>query len=251
MTTWYTERAVKFIEKNKNQPFFLYVPHSMPHVPLYVSDKFQGKSQRGLYGDVIMEIDWSVGQIVAALKKHKLDRRTLVIFTSDNGPWLNYGTHSGLALPLREGKGTTWDGGQREPTVMWWPGQVPAGHVCREVAGTIDILPTLAKLAGIRQLPQGHKIDGHDIWPLIPGARRTPGARTRPTTSTGDDTCRLSAADAGNCISPMPIAVLPDERGGPEANRSGTSRSVPDWHCSTWPRTSARPPTSSATTPKW
>ena len=169
LTTWYTERAVKFIEKNKNQPFFLYVPHSMPHVPLYVSDKFQGKSQLGLYGDVIMEIDWSVGQIVAALKKHKLDRRTLVIFTSDNGPWLNYGTHSGLALPLREGKGTTWDGGQREPTVMWWPGPVPAGHVCREVAGTIAILPTLAKLAGIRQLPQGHKIDGHDIWPLISG----------------------------------------------------------------------------------
>ena len=169
LTTWYTERAVKFIAKNKNQPFFLYVPHSMPHVPLYVSDKFQGKSQRGLYGDVIMEIDWSVGQIVAALKKHKLDRRTLVIFTSDNGPWLNYGTHSGLALPLREGKGTTWDGGQREPTVMWWPGQVPAGHVCREVAGTIDILPTLAQLAGIQQLPQEHTIDGHDIWPLISG----------------------------------------------------------------------------------
>ena len=169
LTTWYTDRAVKFIEKNKKQPFFLYVPHSMPHVPLYVSDKFQGKSQRGLYGDVIMEIDWSVGQIVAALKKHKLDRRTLVIFTSDNGPWLNYGTHSGLALPLREGKGTTWDGGQREPTVMWWPGQVPAGHVCREVAGTIDILPTLAQLAGIQQLPQEHTIDGHDIWPLISG----------------------------------------------------------------------------------
>ena len=169
LTTWYTERAVKFIAKNKNQPFFLYVPHSMPHVPLYVSDKFKGKSQRGLYGDVIMEIDWSVGQIVAALKKHKLDRRTLVIFTSDNGPWLNYGTHSGLALPLREGKGTTWDGGQREPTVMWWPGQVPAGHVCREVAGTIDILPTLAQLAGIQQLPQEHTIDGRDIWPLISG----------------------------------------------------------------------------------
>ena len=169
LTTWYTQRAVKFIENNKDQPFFLYVPHSMPHVPLYVSDKFQGKSKRGLYGDVIMEIDWSVGQIVATLKKHKLDRNTLVIFTSDNGPWLNYGTHSGLALPLREGKGTTWDGGQREPTVMWWPGQVPAGHVCGEVAGTIDILPTLAGLAGIKQLPQKHKIDGHDIWPLIAG----------------------------------------------------------------------------------
>ena len=171
LTTWYTERAVRFIDKNKDQPFFLYVPHSMPHVPLYVSSKFQGKSQRGLYGDVIMEIDWSVGQIVEALRKHGLERNTLVIFTSDNGPWLNYGTHSGRALPLREGKGTSWDGGQREPTVMYWPGQIPEGTVCNEVAGTIDILPTLARLAGIKKLPQKHKIDGHNIWPLISGQK--------------------------------------------------------------------------------
>ena len=171
LTTWYTERAVKFIGRNKDRPFFLYVPHSMPHVPLYVSKKFAGKSKRGLYGDVIMEIDWSVGQIIKALKKHDLDKNTLVIFTSDNGPWLSYGTHSGRAVPLREGKGTTWDGGQREPTVMWWPGQIPRGHVCREVAGTIDILPTLARLAGISKLPQGHKIDGKDIWPLMSGQK--------------------------------------------------------------------------------
>src|SRR5205807_2089366 len=148
LTTWYTERAVKFIEKNKDRPFFLYVPHSMPHVPLHVSDKFKGKSQQGLYGDVIMEIDWSVGQILAALKKHGLDEQTLVIFTSDNGPWLSYGDHAGSAGPLREGKGTTWDGGQREPCLMRWPGKIPAGAVCREPAMTIDLLPTLAKLAG-------------------------------------------------------------------------------------------------------
>ncbi|MBL7224136.1 MAG: sulfatase [Candidatus Brocadiae bacterium] len=167
LTTWYAERAVKFIEKSKDRPFFLYVAHSMPHVPLFVSDKFKGKSKRGLYGDVISEIDWSVGQIRATLEKHGLAENTLFIFTSDNGPWLSYGEHSGRALPLREGKGTTWDGGVREPTVMWWPGKIPAGTVCSEPAMTIDILPTLAGLIGAK-LP-AHKIDGLDIWPLISG----------------------------------------------------------------------------------
>ena len=117
--------------KNKDRPFFLYVPHTMPHVPLRVSDKFRGKSKAGLYGDVIEEIDWSVGQILAALKKHGLDEKTLVIFTSDNGPWLSYGNHAGSAGPLREGKGTVWEGGVREPCIVRWPGHVPAGTVCR------------------------------------------------------------------------------------------------------------------------
>lgn len=171
LTTWYTEHAVKFIEKNKEKPFLLYVPHSMPHVPLYVSDKFKGKTKRGLYGDVIAEIDWSVGQILDALAKHKLDRKTLVIFTSDNGPWLSYGSHAGSAGPLREGKGTTWDGGQREPTIMWWPGKIPAGKQCDELAAAIDILPTIAGITGA-ELPK-HKIDGVDISDLLfkPGAK--------------------------------------------------------------------------------
>jgi arylsulfatase A-like enzyme len=167
LTTWYTERAVKFIENNKDRPFFLYVPHSMPHVPLHVSDKFTGKSTQGLYGDVIMEIDWSVGEILAALKKHNLDERTLVIYTSDNGPWLSYGNHAGSAGPLREGKMTTWEGGVRLPCFMRWPGKIPARTVCREPAMTIDIVPTVAKLAGA-ELPK-HPIDGLDIWPLISG----------------------------------------------------------------------------------
>ncbi|UCH64010.1 MAG: sulfatase [Fidelibacterota bacterium] len=171
LTTWYTERAVEFIEQHQDRPFLLYVPHSMPHVPIYVSDKFKGKSEQGLYGDVIMEIDWSVGQILKALKRHGLDENTLVIYTSDNGPWLSYGNHAGSALPLREGKGTTWDGGVREPTIMRWPGKIPADRVCREPAMTIDILPTIAGLVGA-ELPQ-HKIDGKDIWPLISGQ---PGA---------------------------------------------------------------------------
>jgi arylsulfatase A-like enzyme len=167
LTTWYTERAVKFIEKNKDRPFFLYVPHNMPHVPLHVSDKFKGKSKLGLYGDVIMEIDWSVGEILAALKKHNIDGQTLLIYTSDNGPWLSYGNHAGSAGPLREGKSTTWEGGVRLPCLMRWPGHIPAGSVCREPAMTIDILPTVAKLAGA-ELPK-HPIDGLDIWPLISG----------------------------------------------------------------------------------
>jgi len=172
LTTWYTERAVQFIEKNKDRPFFLYVAHNMPHVPLHVSDRFMGKSKQGLYGDVIMEIDWSVGEILSALKRLNQDERTLVIFTSDNGPWLSYGDHAGSAGSLREGKMTTWEGGVRMPCLMRWPGHIPPGTVCREPAMTIDLLPTLARLAAA-DLPR-LKIDGLDIWPLLsnqPGAK--------------------------------------------------------------------------------
>lgn len=167
LTTAYTEAAVNFIEDNKSDPFFLYVPHSMVHVPLYVSDKFKGKSQAGLFGDVMMEVDWSVGQILDTLREHQLDDNTLVIFTADNGPWLNYGDHAGSAGPLREGKGTMFDGGCRESCVMWWPGKIPAGTSCSVPAMTIDILPTVAELIGAK-LPD-HKIDGRNIWPLIAG----------------------------------------------------------------------------------
>lgn len=173
LTTWYTEHAVDFIERNQSKPFFLYVPHSMPHVPLHVSDKFKGTSEQGLYGDVIQEIDWSVGQILAAISKAGLDEKTLVIFTSDNGPWLSYGNHAGSAGPLREGKGTCWDGGVREPFVARWTGHVPAGSVCDEPAMMIDLLPTIARLAGA-ELPK-QKIDGLDIWPLLAGEA---GAKT-------------------------------------------------------------------------
>lgn len=167
LTTWYTEHAVDFIERNKDQPFFLYVPHSMPHVPLFVSEKFAGTSSRGLYGDVISEIDWSVGQILQALKTHGLDDHTLVIFTSDNGPWLNYGEHSGMALPLREGKGTAWEGGVRVPFIARWPGKIPSGKTVETPGMTIDLLPTLAGLVGA-DLPE-NPIDGKDIWPILSG----------------------------------------------------------------------------------
>lgn len=167
LTTWYTEKAVHFIERHQDQPFFLYLAHSMPHVPLFVSERHRGKSGQGLYGDVIMEIDWSVGQILQTLQKLGLDENTLVIFTSDNGPWLSYGNHGGSARPLREGKGTAWEGGMRVPCIMRWPTKIPPGTVCREPAMTIDLVPTIAKLTGAK-LPD-HKIDGKDIWPLMSG----------------------------------------------------------------------------------
>lgn len=172
LTTRYTEGAVEFIKRHKDQPFLLYLAHNMPHVPLFVSKKHRGKTAQGLYGDVIAEIDWSVGQILGALKRFGLEDRTLVVFTSDNGPWLSYGNHAGSAGSLREGKGTCWEGGVRVPFVARWPGHIPAGAVCAEPAMTIDLFPTIARLTGA-VLP-AHRIDGLDIWPLLsaqPGAR--------------------------------------------------------------------------------
>ncbi len=168
LTTQYTERAVKFIADNKARPFFLYLAHSMPHVPLFVSDKFKGKSKSGLHGDVMMEIDWSVGEILKALDVHKLADNTLIIFTCDNGPWLSYGNHAGTAGALREGKGTVWEGGVRVPFIARLPGKIPADSECHIPAMMIDILPTVAKLIGA-ELPK-HKIDGKDIFPLLASA---------------------------------------------------------------------------------
>lgn len=168
LTNWYADRAVGFIKANRERPFFLYLAHSMPHVPLFVSDKNAGQTSRGLFGDVIKEIDESVGRILASLEEQGLDRQTLVIFTSDNGPWLSYGNHAGSAGPLREGKGTSFEGGVREPFVARWPGTIPAGSVCREPAMTIDLLPTFAELAGVDRSGD-RPIDGLDIRPLLTG----------------------------------------------------------------------------------
>lgn len=171
LTRMYTERAVSFIERHKGQPFFFYLAHSMPHVPLHVPKEAEGKSQQGLYGDVIQEIDASVGEVLRALEATGEARDTLVIFTTDNGPWLNYGDHAGSAGPLREGKGTCWEGGVRVPCVMRWPGKIPAGTSSDAMLMTIDLLPTLAGLVDAK-LP-AHKIDGLDVWPLLAGS---PGA---------------------------------------------------------------------------
>lgn len=167
LTTQITERSVNFINRNKDHPFFLYVPHPQPHVPLFVSEKFKGKSGRGLYGDVIMEIDWSVGQILNALKANDLDENTVVIFTSDNGPWLSYGNHAGSALPFREGKGTAWEGGHREPFIIRYPNGLKGGRNIDTPVMAIDILPTLAEITG-SALPD-RIIDGKSVWKLLIG----------------------------------------------------------------------------------
>jgi arylsulfatase A len=159
LTTAYTEKALEFIAKNKNRPFFLYFAHAMPHVPLAVSDRAQGKSKRGLYGDAVEEIDWSVGQIMGKLKELGLDEQTLVLYTSDNGPWLQYGIDGGSAGPLRAGKGTVYEGG---------PALTPAGPPPTQIAANIDVLPTFARLAGTKA-PADRVIDGQDLWPLMSG----------------------------------------------------------------------------------
>lgn len=169
LTTEYTRRAVKFIEENKKGPFFLYLPHSMVHIPLGVSEKFKGKSKQGMFGDVMMEVDWSIGEIMKALEKNGMEKNTLVIFTSDNGPWLNFGNHAGTTGGLREGKGTSWEGGQRVPCIMRWPGVIPEGVICNKLASSIDILPTLAAITGA-SLPE-KKIDGINILPLMSGEK--------------------------------------------------------------------------------
>lgn len=177
LTRRYTERAVSFIRSQKDEPFFVYLPHSMVHVPIGVSSGFKGASGHTIYADAVMEIDWSVGQITSVLRELGLDDETMVIFTSDNGPWLPFGDHAGVTGGFREGKGTTFEGGMREPGIFWMPGRIPAGQVSSEIATTMDILPTIARLAGA-SLPE-NKIDGHNIWPLLSGA---PGAKS-PTSA--------------------------------------------------------------------
>jgi arylsulfatase A-like enzyme len=172
ITKRYTQEAKQFIEQNKKKPFFLYLAHSMPHIPLFASDDFKGKSRRGIYGDVIEELDWSVGQILETLKKNNLDKNTLVIFTSDNGPWLLFNENGGSAGILQGGKGGTYEGGMREPTLFWGPGLLKPGTVM-EMATTLDLLPTFSKLANA-SLPNDRVYDGYDISPVIFGKGANP-----------------------------------------------------------------------------
>ncbi len=178
LTRRYTDEAIEFIRDNKERPFFVYIPHTMPHTRLAASAQFKGKSLRGLYGDVIEEIDFNVGRIVDAIDEMQLSENTYILFTSDNGPWLiknkNHGDghldgdHGGSAGPLRSGKVSTWEGGVRVPTILWGPGRVPAGTTCSQLASTLDILPTLAALAGADR-PGDRVIDGENIEHLFHG----------------------------------------------------------------------------------
>jgi arylsulfatase A-like enzyme len=180
LTKRYTAEAIRFIKANRNKPFFLYLPHTMPHVPLHASEQFAGKSKRGPYGDTIEEIDWSTGEILKALKEAGVDDNTLVVFTSDNGPWLSKGKAGGSAAPWVGGKFKPTEGGHRVPCVMRWPGTMPAGKVCAEVASAMDFYVTFAALAGAK-LPDDRVIDGQDIRPLLTGK---PGA-VSPYNKTG------------------------------------------------------------------
>ncbi len=175
LTQKYTAFGVDFIRKNKNKPFFLYLPHSMPHVPINASAKFKGKSKQGLYGDMMMEVDWSVGEIMNTLKANGLDRNTLVIFTSDNGPWLNFGNHAGSAGGFREGKGTTFEGGHRVPCIIHWPSVVPKGIVTNKLTSTIDLFPTIAKITDSK-LPD-NLIDGINILPILQNKKEALGRK--------------------------------------------------------------------------
>ena len=170
-----TEEAVAFIEDHRDESFFLYMPHSMPHMPLFVSDQFRGRSTAGIYGDVIEEIDWSVGQVIAALERAGLSENTLVVFTSDNGPWLSYRTHAGTSGLLRDGKGTTFEGGMRVPGLFWWPGTLEPG-VTQEIGSAMDLFTTVIALVG-GSVPADRPIDGVDLSPVLfgtgPGPRET------------------------------------------------------------------------------
>ena len=168
MVELYTKEAVDFIGRNKDKPFYLYYAHNAVHTPIYPGAAFAGKSQNGRFGDWVEEVDWSVGQVLDTLRAQGLDKDTLVVFTSDNGPWLTKGTDGGSAGPLRGGKGSTWEGGVRVPTLAWWPGRVPAGSVNDAVAATIDLLPTFVSLAG-GTVPATPVIDGRDITPILLG----------------------------------------------------------------------------------
>ncbi|MHC4123264.1 MAG: sulfatase-like hydrolase/transferase [Planctomycetota bacterium] len=172
LTKRYTEKAVKFIEQNKSKPFFLYFPHTFPHVPLFASKKFKDKSLRGLYGDVVEELDWSVGKVLDTLKKLKLDKNTFVVFTSDNGPWLIRKLHGGTAGLLRGGKGSTWDGGMREPCIARWPGKIKAGSFSPELSCTMDIFATCLDFAGL-PLPKDRQMDCVTMKPILFGTGKS------------------------------------------------------------------------------
>jgi arylsulfatase A len=172
LTRRYTEEAVRFIAENRARPFFLYLAHSLPHIPLARSTEFVGHSAAGIYGDTVEEIDWSTGQVIDAIGRAGLDRNTLVLFTSDNGPWLPFRDHAGSAGPLRAGKGTTWEGGVRTPAIFWWPGTVHPGVVTEPGSG-LDIMATSAALAGAR-LPSDRVMDGMDLGPALKGTGPSP-----------------------------------------------------------------------------
>ncbi len=182
LTRRYAEKSVEFIKAHKSEPFFLYFASTFPHTPLFAGEHFKGRSPRGRYGDVVEELDWAVGRILDTLRAEGLDKNTMVFFTSDNGPWLIRGLAGGSAGLLRDGKGSTWEGGMRVPGIAWWPGKIAAGKICREVATSMDLLPTIAHFAGTAA-PQDRVMDGTDIGPIITHAEANLTVRWAGTTT--------------------------------------------------------------------
>lgn len=199
ITTLYTNKAVDFIKRNRKHPFFLYLAHNLPHVPLAVSSKYRNRSGAGLFADVIEELDWSVGQIMQTLDDNKLSENTIIIFMSDNGPWLTYGNHAGNTGGLREGKGTAWEGGVRVPFIVRWPGTIPAGSICNKMMASMDLLPTIMRACGAA-LPE-EKIDGIDMMPLW---RQQPGANPRDEFAYYYDRCSLKGIRKGQWVLTLP-----------------------------------------------
>ena len=238
----YTEEAVKFITANKDRPFFLYLPHTAVHVPIHPGKAFQGKSANGRYGDWVEEVDWSTGRVLDTLRSLKLDSRTLVLFTSDNGPWRSQGKDGGVAGPLRGGKASTWEGGVREPTIAWWPGKIPAGTACDAMMSEMDVLPTLVKLAG-GAVPGDRVIDGQDIWPLLSG-RSKQSPHEALFYFKGN---RLEAVRSG----PWKLAIVRADRKRHRQGEAAFDQSPSRRSSSTWTRTSARRPTWPPSTRTW
>ncbi len=204
LTGRYTVEAVKFVRAHKDTPFLLYLPHTAVHVPIHPGDKFRGRSPYGIYNDWVEEVDWSVGQVLDTVRELGLAERTLVVFTSDNGPWLIQGTNAGTAGPLRGGKGGTFEGGVREPTIAWWPGKISAGSSSDAVAANFDFLPTFVSLAG-GKLPTANKIDGRDLSPLLLGRTKTSPHKSHFYFSAN----ALQAVRSG----PWKLAVAPQSEG--------------------------------------
>ncbi|SMO43551.1 sulfatase family protein [Solitalea koreensis] len=199
LTSLYTNKAVDFINRNKKNPFFLYLAHAMPHVPLAASAKFKGKSNEGLFGDVMQEIDWSIGEIMKALDANGLSNNTIVIFTSDNGPWLTFGNHAGSTGGFREGKGTAWEGGVRVPFIIRWPSQINSGTICNNMVASMDLLPTIINSCGAKQPVK--KIDGVDITPLL---KQVPAANPRDEFVYYYDRCSLKGIRKGQWVLTFP-----------------------------------------------
>ena len=215
----YTTAAVKFIKASKDEPFFLYLPHNAVHFPIYPGKRWAGKSPNGIYSDWVEEVDWSVGQVLDTLRELKLDAKTLVIFTSDNG-----GTARAVNAPLRGGKGSTWEGGVREPTIAWWPGKIPAGTSSDAITGMFDVLPTLVKLGG-GKVPTDRKIDGGDIWPVLAGG---PGAKSPHEVFHYFRGFKLEAIRSGPWKLHFGVAAGAPAKNAKDAKKKGAQKAAPN-----------------------